>query len=223
MKEIITDLEKLNDRCDEIDTRKENNEMREIILALKDTLRNNKDGVGLAAPQIGYNKRIFVINFNGDLRTFINPIITQAKGLTLSREGCLSLPGKTFIRPRNTEINVLYQTPLGKSESRKLVGLAANVFQHELDHLDGITLVDIGLEIDEAFDKATEEEKAQIIEMYMDSLDIKKKAADTEIQNSDELKQTNAAIDFMAKLQTGKIELDDSITKTKPADDIDNK
>lgn len=223
MKEIITDLEKLNDRCDEIDTRKENNEMREIILALKDTLRNNKDGVGLAAPQIGYNKRIFVINFNGDLRTFINPIITQAKGLTLSREGCLSLPGKTFIRPRNTEINVLYQTPLGKSESRKFVGLAANVFQHELDHLDGITLVDIGLEIDEAFDKATEEEKAQIIEMYMDSLDIKKKAADTEIQNSDELKQTNAAIDFMAKLQTGKIELDDSITKTKPADDIDNK
>ena len=83
IKDIVTDLEKLSERCEEIDIRKENNEMREIIVNLKETLRQHKDGVGLAAPQIGYNKRIFVINFKGDIRTFINPIISKAEGLTL--------------------------------------------------------------------------------------------------------------------------------------------
>lgn len=220
MKEIITDLEKLSDRCDEIDIRKENNLMREIILELKSTLRESKGGVGLAAPQIGYDKRIFVINFNGDLRTFINPIITQAKGLTFSREGCLSLPGKQYIRPRNNEITVLYQTPLGKSESRKMVGLAATVFQHELDHLDGITLADIGLEIDEDFDKATEEEKDEIIKMYMDSLDLKQKTSKDEIDSDKELKQMSNAIDFMEKVQTGKIDFDEAVSQKKKKDDV---
>ena len=146
MKEIIKITDEnnniLNDRAEEIDIRKENALMREIILELKDTLRNHKEGVGLAAPQIGYNKRIFVINFSGDLRSFINPIISEVKGFELSKEGCLSIPGKEFIRPRNNEITVLYQTPLGKIESRKLVGKAAIIFQHEIDHLDGILFVD---------------------------------------------------------------------------------
>ena len=219
MKEIVTDLEKLSERCDEIDTRKENNLMREIILELKDTLRNNPTGVGLAAPQIGYDKRIFVINFKGDIRTFINPIITQAKGLVVNREACLSLPGKEYVRPRNTEITVLYQTPLGKSESRKLVGLAAYVFQHELDHLDGITLADIGMELQEDFDKATQEEKDAIIEMYLDSLDIKRKDANKEIEKDEELRKMSSAIDFMEKVQTGKVEFGDTVTKEKPTDD----
>ena len=156
IKEILTveneeNIKKLSIRCDEIDTKKQNAEMRQIILDLKHTLAEHKDGCGLAASQIGYDKRIFVINFNGDIRTFINPVIADAKGLTLNRESCLSIPGKTFIRPRHTEIMVMYQTPLGKTESRKMFGMAACVFQHELDHLDGLILSDVGLEIGEDF------------------------------------------------------------------------
>ena len=208
VKEIITDLEKLSDRCDEIDVRKENQLMRDIILDLKQTLRENPTGVGLAANQIGYNKRIFVINFNGDLRTFINPIISQVKGFTLNRESCLSLPGKSFIRPRHNEVMVIYQTPLGKTESRKIVGLAAYVFQHELDHLDGLTLADIGLEIGEDFDKATDEERNEVINAYLDSLDIKQKQLEEEIEEDEDLKQTSNAIKFMEALQKGEVELD---------------
>ena len=200
VKEIITDLEKLSDRCDEIDVRKENQLMRDIILDLKQTLRENPTGVGLAANQIGYNKRIFIINFNGDLRTFINPVISQVKGFTLNRESCLSLPGKSFIRPRHNEIMVIYQTPLGKTESRKIVGLAAYVFQHELDHLDGLTLADIGLEVGEDFDKATDEERNEVINAYLDSLDIK---------------QTANAIKFMEAIQKGEVKLDDRVTVEK--------
>ena len=219
MKEIITDLEKLSERCDEIDIRKENEEMRTIILELKDTLRNHKNGVGLAAPQIGYNKRIFVINFNGDIRTFINPIISNAKGLTLSREACLSLPGKEYIRPRNNNITVVYQTPLGKTESRQIVGRAATIFQHELDHLDGLTLADIGLELPENFDAAPEEEKAELIKAYMDSLDMRQKEAEKEIEENETLKKTASAITFMEKLQRGEITVDGVETKHVKAED----
>ena len=153
IKEIITDEEILGQRSEEIDSRKQNNEMRQIIVDLKDTIRAHENCIGLAAIQINQPWRIFVINFSGDLRTFINPVIYEAKGLTLSREGCMSFPGREFIRPRNNEIRVVYQTPLGKSESIKLVGRAAEVFQHELDHLDGLTLADIGLELPKDFDK----------------------------------------------------------------------
>lgn len=218
IKEIITDLDQLGERADEIDVRKENNEMREIILDLKQTLREHKNGVGLAAPQIGYNKRIFVVNFNGDIRSFINPVITQAKGLTINREGCLSLPGKEYLRPRNTEITVIYQTPLGKTESRKIFGMAAFVFQHELDHLDGITLADIGLQLDDNFDKASDEEKNELIKAYMDSLDIKQKDAEKEIEENPQLKQQADAIKFMEALQKGEVELGDQITETKHVD-----
>ena len=208
IKDIVTDLEKLSERCEEIDIRKENNEMREIIVNLKETLRQHKDGVGLAAPQIGYNKRIFVINFKGDIRTFINPIISKAEGLTLSRESCLSLPGKTYIRPRNNKITVVYQTPLGKAESRQMFGLAASVFQHELDHLDGLTLADIGHEIDENFDNATEEEREELINAYLDSLDLRQKDVEKQISEDKELKQTANAINFMEKVQSGEIDIE---------------
>ena len=222
MKEIIKITDEnnniLNDRAEEIDTRKENALMREIILELKDTLRNHKEGVGLAAPQIGYNKRIFVINFSGDLRSFINPIISEVKGFELSKEGCLSIPGKEFIRPRNNEITVLYQTPLGKIESRKLVGKAAIVFQHEIDHLDGLLISDIGFEIDENYEKATEDEKAQIIQKYMDSLDIKKKAVEDEIQNDPELKKQDDAIKFMEALQQGQVQFEKATNDIKEDD-----
>lgn len=218
IKEIITDLDQLSERSDEIDVRKENNEMREIILDLKQTLREYENGVGLAAPQIGYKKRIFVINFNGDIRSFINPVITQAKGLTINRESCLSLPSKEYLRPRNTEITVIYQTPLGKTESRKIFGMAAFVFQHELDHLDGITLADIGLQLDDNFDKASDEEKNEVIKAYMDSLDMKQKDAEKEIEENPQLKQQSDAIKFMEALQKGEVELGDQITETKHVD-----
>lgn len=222
MKEIITDVEKLSDRCEEIDTKKENALMREIILELKDTLRNTPNAVGLAAPQIGYNKRIFVINFSGDLRSFVNPIITQVKGLTLSREGCLSIPGKEYIRPRHNDINVIYQTPLGKAESRRLIGRAAEVFQHELDHLDGLLLSDVGLEIDENFDKATEDERAEVIKAYMESLDLKQKEVEKRIEEDEELKKTSDAIDFMEKLQKGEVQLGESVSAKRDEGDSNN-
>ena len=205
--DIVVDVEKLSIRADEVDIRKNNQEVRDIVVALKNTVRE-KNLLSLSAPQIGYDKRIFVINFNGDVRTFINPMITNVKGFELSRETCTSIPSKTFIRPRHNDIRVMYQTPLGKIESQQFMGAAAKVFQHCLDHLDGLLLSDIGLEIDEEFDNATEEERTSVINMYLDSLDIKQKEVKKEIQADDELKKIAEGIEFMEKVQKGEVQIE---------------
>ena len=205
-KEIITDSEKLSARAEEVDTVKDNASVRQTVIDLKNTIRE-KNIVALSAPQIGENKRIFVINFNGDLRAFVNPIITEYKGFGFVKETCESLPGKTYIHPRNNDITIMYQTPLGKIESRRMVGVAATVCQHMIDHLDGLDICDIGLEIDEDFEKASDDEKAEIIKMYRESLDIREKDIKEEIESDDELKKTYDAIQFMEKVQKGDVKL----------------
>ena len=189
--DITTDVEKLSVRADEVDVRKDNNLVRDITVNLKNVVRE-KGLTGLSAPQIGYDKRIFVINFNGDLRTFINPVLSGVKGFELSRETCSSIPDKTFIRPRHNNIQAIYQTPLGKIESKQFLGAAAKVFQHHLDHLDGLLLSDIGLEIDEMFDNATEEERMEVLNMYLDSLDIKKKELSLNVAKKNNMPKVNA-------------------------------
>ena len=197
----------LSQRAIEIDIKTENKLMREIISALKHTIELNNI-VSLSAPAIGYDKRIFCIKFDTEIKTFINPVIIQSKGIQLSREICTSIPGKTFIRPRNNDITVIYQKPSGPSESRQLVGLSAIVFQHELDHLEGLLLSDIGLEIDDDFEKASDEEKEEVINYYLDSLDLKRKELEDEIQSNEELKQLSNGIKFMESVYKGETQIE---------------
>lgn len=208
VKEIITDLHALNERSDEINVISENTLMREIVSNLKKTMKA-KNIRALSAPAIGYNKRIFCVDFeDNEIKTFINPIIAKAEGIALSREQCTSIPGKTYIRPRNSKVTVIYQRPLGQTENREFLGMAASVIQHEIDHLDGMILPIIGLEIDEDFDKASEEERQEVIEMYMESLDMRTNEINKEIEEDPELKQMTDAINFMTEVQTGKITLE---------------
>lgn len=208
MKEIITDEIALSKRALEIDTRTQNKEMREIILAIKDTMRT-KELFALSAPAIGYDRRLFCINFSdSDIKTFVNPVIMDSEGLTISKETCTSVPGKTFLVPRNKKITVMYQDPMGQAQSRKLFGAVACVFQHEVQHLDGLLISDIGLEIDEQFDNAPVEEQEEVIKMYLESLDLTAKKLTEEINSDPELKQMSDGIDFMTKVQTGEIQLE---------------
>lgn len=199
--------EKLLSRSDEINTTEDGNLQREITAALKKTIEKN-NLVSLSANAIGYDKRIFCIKFDEEIKTFINPIIVKAEGLQLSREKCTSIPGREFIVPRNTNISVIYQRPMGKIESRQIVGLAAFIFQHELQHLDGVLLSDFALEIDSEWDKASEEEREEVINYYLDSLDIKAKELDKEIQDDPELKKMSDAIDFMTSVYKGETKLE---------------
>lgn len=207
MREIITDLEKLSLIADDVDLRKENKEARDIVLELKKIIRE-KDLVALSAPQIGYDKRMFVINFKGDLRTFINPVAQYDGVLELGREKCDSIPGKEFLRLRHNKVQVMYQTPLGEAKSATFIGLAAKVFQEQLDHLNGLLLSDIGLEVDQDFFDATEEERQEVINAYLDALDLKQKHIMKEIEENPELKEIADAGNFLEKMDKGEIEVE---------------
>lgn len=208
VKDIVTDELQLSERAVEIDVRTQATEMREIIKALKDTMRE-KGLSSLSAPAIGYNRRIFCIDFkDSEIKTFINPIIAQAKGMQLSIEKCVCIPDKEFMRPRNNDLMIIYQRPTGQIEHRQIVGMSAIVFQHELDHLDGLLISDVGIEIDEDFHNATEEEQQEIINAYLDALDIKKKEIDTEINTNPELKQLSDGIDFMESVYKGETKIE---------------
>ena len=206
IKTVITDYEAYNDRADEIDLRKESKLAQETILNLKHTMQKNNYAC-LAAPHIGVNKRIVCINFKGQIRTFVNPMIGTVKGLELSRESCPAIPGKQFIRPRHNDIHVMYQTPMGKVESVSFKGLAAKVMQYGIDILDGLLLSDVGLEIDDNWDKATQEERDEVIAMYLESLDLQEKNIKKELKDNPETKQMLDAIEFMQSVQKGETKL----------------
>jgi len=126
--------------------------IRELITNLRDTLAAQKDpeGVGLAAPQIGKNLRVFVM-FSGDkIRAVINPeILEVSKGKKKKRitknspmEGCLSIPHFYGPLVRAEKIKLQYLDEEGKWLTRTFEGFDAQVVQHEIDHLEGILFVD---------------------------------------------------------------------------------
>lgn len=201
--DIITDLNALSERCDEIDPQKENSQIRKIVSGLKDTIKAN-GLLSLSAPQIGFKKRVFVIKYGEDaLHAYINPVVTNVVGLDVQRETCPSLPNKTFLMPRNVEIYITYQTPLGDIKNEHLVGLASRVFLHEFDHLEGVNISDIGLELDDDFDDLSEEDRLEIIREYLESLDIREKQIKDEIENSPILKQISDGVKFMESVKKG--------------------
>lgn len=211
MKEILKVDEheiELSERSLEIDIRTENTLMREIVKELKNTIRK-QNLKSLSAPAIGYQKRIFCIQFNDiEIKTFINPVIVKASDIQLSRESCTSIPEKEYMRPRNTSVWVVYQSPNGKIEQREFIGMAATVCQHEIDHLDGLLLSDIGQEIPKDFDSYTDEQKQEFASQYLDELDMLNKEFKKQLENDSELKQINDASKFMESVYKGETHLD---------------
>lgn len=210
VKNIITDEAALSDWSVEIDTRKEGKLLQEIILALKATMKAN-DLISLTAPQIGYNRRVMCMRFGkNDYRTFINPLVENNTNFQFARETCSSIPGKTFVMPRFNNVKLFFTTPLGKVESTKLSGMSAWKFQHCLDHLNGMLSSDIGLEIDDMFDNATDEERAEVLRMYAESLDVRQKDLEAEIAEDKNLSDINNAAKFIASVKSGETILDNS-------------
>ena len=206
----VVSLEELNalGRAQEIDYEKEGKLLREIVASVKRTMRK-KDLISLSAPGIGYNKRIFCIDFSDqEIKSFINPIVSNAEGLQLVREQCSSIPGKEFLVPRNEILDVYFETPTGIIKTQRFKNVLAFVVQHEIDHLNGVNLEDIGLEVDVDFDNATEEERREIIEMYLDSLDLRQQYLDQAIEEDEELHIVSERLRFIEALAKGEIALE---------------
>jgi peptide deformylase len=104
-------------------------------------------GVGLAAPQVGVSKRIIVIDTSageddGMILRVINPEIIASEGEQVGEEGCLSVPGEYEPVRRFDKITVKALSEDGKPYTMEAEGFLARVFQHEIDHLDGVLFID---------------------------------------------------------------------------------
>jgi len=101
-------------------------------------------GVGLAAPQVGVQKRLFVYDLHDDRgpRAIINPTMSDATGEWTFEEGCLSVPGLSWPIVRPKQIHLTGVDLDGNDVSIEADEFEARVYQHEIDHLDGVLLVD---------------------------------------------------------------------------------
>lgn len=101
-----------------------------------------RDGVGLAAPQVGVRRRVVVIDAGDGLMELINPEITYEEGQQIGEEGCLSIPGVQKRVDRPMTVAVKAKDRNGKDVEFSGQGLKARAFCHEIDHLNGVLFID---------------------------------------------------------------------------------
>lgn len=126
-------------------------EMKKLLREMSASLAQEPDGIALAAPQIGVSKRIFIVSkkvFGEEITdkpdlVFINPVITKlAKKKKLVEEGCLSVRPIYGEVARAEKASVEAYDETGKKFTHHGSGLLAQIFQHEIDHLNGILFID---------------------------------------------------------------------------------
>jgi peptide deformylase len=121
--------------------------LRETVRAMFEVMYQTR-GIGLAAPQVGLKLRLIVANLTADPEqpdreeVYLNPEILDRKGEIREEEACLSLPGLFAVIPRAAELSVRYGDLEGGTRTVKATELHARLFEHEIDHLDGILIVD---------------------------------------------------------------------------------
>ncbi len=127
------------------------NELLNTDLAdLEETLDASPGCVGIAAPQIGIQIRVVLIDASRSTKPvanqgrifLINPVITEYEGAVVGREGCLSLPHLTANVSRAEKITVEYTDRNGQAQTLTSTAFEARVLQHEIDHLDGLLFLD---------------------------------------------------------------------------------
>lgn len=117
-------------------------EIKQLILDMTQTLRAN-NGLGLAAPQVGENLKLCLIEIDNELLVLINPQIKSvSKETVLTEEGCLSFPGKFLPIERPKRVKVKACDTNGKNQIIRAKGLLARAILHETDHLNGVLIVD---------------------------------------------------------------------------------
>ncbi|PIQ77294.1 peptide deformylase [Candidatus Peregrinibacteria bacterium CG11_big_fil_rev_8_21_14_0_20_46_8] len=121
--------------------------IKKLIKDMTDTVID-VDGLGIAAPQVGVNLRIYIARLNHGTRhemwvPMINPEFLQLGGKReKNEEGCLSIPNKFGDVERRTEVLMRYQDEKGKTHVLQLDSLNARIMQHEMDHLNGTLIAD---------------------------------------------------------------------------------
>lgn len=115
--------------------------LRRLVQDMIETMQE-APGIGLAAPQVGRSIRLMVFDIGEEPQAVVNPVLSNAGGEQVGEEGCLSLPGLYFPVKRALTVHAEGLDPDGKPVSFEAEDLLARVFQHEVDHLDGVLFID---------------------------------------------------------------------------------
>jgi len=129
----------LRKKCQEV--KKVDEEIKKLAEGMLEVMYVNK-GAGLAAPQVGVLKKIIVFDIGQGPEVYINPKILKKQNKVKSLEGCLSLPEVSLEIKRASKIRVEVFNKRGEKKIFKTEGLRAFVLQHEIDHLNGILILD---------------------------------------------------------------------------------
>ena len=128
------------------EVKKFDSELWALLDDMKETVRA-EDGAGLAAPQVGVNLRVVVIDLEEGFFEMVNPKILSFKGEQRGEEGCLSVKGKQGTVTRPYKVKAEYRDRFGRKHKLTAEGFFARAVCHELDHLDGILYTDRAEEI----------------------------------------------------------------------------
>ena len=127
-----------------------------LVDEMFDTLYTCGNGIGLAAPQIGVRKKVFIYDLGDDPVVVINPRIVESRGEWVYDEGCLSIPGLFVEMVRPAEVLMKGWTLDGNEIEIEADELLGRLFQHELDHLEGVLM----------FDRMTPEQRREALAEY---------------------------------------------------------
>ncbi|HVE92125.1 MAG TPA: peptide deformylase [Actinomycetota bacterium] len=116
-------------------------DVRKLIRDMHESMRAAA-GIGLAAPQVGVQRRVLVYDVGDGLRALVDPEILSSEGEDVDEEGCLSIPGLAFEVKRAERIQVRGLDESGEEVRYEAEEMHARVLQHEIDHLDGILYID---------------------------------------------------------------------------------
>jgi len=201
---LTFDLNELHDRSEETNPI----DCKETVEALKAKLIKYPDLYALSAPQIGIKQRVIVLKYsNGIMKAYINPVILKADDYHLVREKDISIPEKEFISLRPKKVHIRYQCEDAKPEENFLYAPASEIFDRMVNYLDGVTLDELGLEVIPEFDEASDEEKQEVIDAYLQSLKKRNLLAQEAVEEDKDAKELMNAIRFEAGVEEGKVQL----------------
>ncbi len=148
---VIVEDSRLQKECDLITHFGE--PLQKLVDEMNETMIH-ANGIGLAAPQIGKNIRLIIVKRGeegSDYHAYANPVITfYSNAKTSIEEGCLSVPGTYGFVERATKVRFTYQDMEGHKHRQKATGMQAIILQHEVDHINGILIIDKDIHVTRA-------------------------------------------------------------------------
>lgn len=195
-----------SDQCDQFDVLNNLDKVKEIKNSLEDLINSDQKRFYAASNECGIKERAIAIKFNSGIETFFNPICVDRLDSKLYREYD-PITEKEYIIPRHTKATLGFYNEKGEQKVLQLSEDSAVIFEQAISVLDGVEDFVLGLEITDDYDKATEEEKVDLHEAYLKSLQELGVEFDKELSENEETKEQWNAYKFMEAINKGEVEL----------------